>query len=102
MREIGGRERDMSCEKSKSSLAWNSSLLYSGSILEKFARLELKFTKLKFHLGKLLTGWNLNLINSSSTWFFFFFNSTSDLYWLDLERSKVDFGLELEFAKLEF
>ena len=42
-----------------------------------------------------LTAWNSSLVNSSSTWFFFFlileFNPSSDLYWLDLECSKVDF-----------
>ena len=52
-----------------------------------FTELEIVFTKLNFHM----------------VFFFFFnYNSTLDLNQLDLKFAKLNFGLELNFNKLEF
>jgi len=65
---------------------WNSSLANSSSIWVKnfFNSLELKFSKLEFHV------------------IFFFLIHVRQLNQLELEFAKLDFGLELKFDKLGF
>ena len=68
------------------------------------------YTRVPFKKDKKLLAWNSSVVNLSSLnssymqfiYIYIYIYSTLGLFQLNLEFTKLDFGLELEFAKFEF